>query len=298
MTIKYLVFGGGATAGFAMYGSFKYLCNKNIINIQNIRDIYATSVGTMLAVAISLNHSYDILDDYLIKRPWEKITKITHEKFLNIGNEKGLFGDELIEEIIGPLITSAGLDLSITLLEFYNYNKICIHFFTIDINNIPSTTSDINYKNHPDIPLITAIRMSSAIPMIFKPVCIENKCYIDGGLILNFPLDVCLNETKCDESEVFAFKNIVARSSKEILKNTNIFDYIAQIFYTFENLLDSTSMQKNIKNIIINKSIYNTFNLSSWHDILSNSEIRENMINYGMECSEKFLKDSDLKTEE
>ena len=35
--------------------------------------------------------------------------------------------------------------------------------------------------------------MSSAFPLMFIPICIDNNCYIDGGLLNNFPLNECLD---------------------------------------------------------------------------------------------------------
>lgn len=38
-------------------------------------------------------------------------------------------------------------------------------------------------------PIIPAILASSAIPVLFTPITIENKLYIDGGVLNNFPID-------------------------------------------------------------------------------------------------------------
>lgn len=38
-------------------------------------------------------------------------------------------------------------------------------------------------------PLIRAIMASSSIPFFFKPVMIEGKMYVDGGLLNNFPIE-------------------------------------------------------------------------------------------------------------
>ena len=45
-------------------------------------------------------------------------------------------------------------------------------------------------------PLIPAICASSAIPVIFEPVRIDDKLYIDGGVLNNFPIEPLLNS--CD----------------------------------------------------------------------------------------------------
>ena len=43
-----------------------------------------------------------------------------------------------------------------------------------------------NYETYPLMSVITAIRISCSIPVIFEPVLFEGDYYIDGGLINNF----------------------------------------------------------------------------------------------------------------
>ena len=73
MTIKHLVLSGGAAGGFAIYGALKYLSQNNFWNIDNITNIYSTSIGSLLSVFISLKYDWTALDDYIIKRPWDKV---------------------------------------------------------------------------------------------------------------------------------------------------------------------------------------------------------------------------------
>ena len=47
MVIKYLVLGGGGGGGFSIYGALKYLSEKNYYDINNIKSIYSTSVGSI-----------------------------------------------------------------------------------------------------------------------------------------------------------------------------------------------------------------------------------------------------------
>ena len=91
MTIKHLVIGGGGPFGLSAIGALKYLHEKEFWNIKNIKSIYATSVGALVAVYISLNYDYDYIIEYLVKRPWEKLLEeIGVENIIELYNNKGL----------------------------------------------------------------------------------------------------------------------------------------------------------------------------------------------------------------
>jgi predicted acylesterase/phospholipase RssA len=72
-SIKHLVISSGGPAGIMMYNILRTLNMKGVWNIQNIRTIYGSSVGSFIAILIALNYDWSTMDDYIIKRPWDKI---------------------------------------------------------------------------------------------------------------------------------------------------------------------------------------------------------------------------------
>ena len=76
MPIKHIVLGGGGPGGYVLYGALKYLSKEKYWNIDDIKSIYCTSIGTLIGIFISLRYTWDDLDDYLIKRPWDKVINI------------------------------------------------------------------------------------------------------------------------------------------------------------------------------------------------------------------------------
>ena len=84
MTIHHLVIGGGGPFGFTAFGVLKHLHDVNFWNIKNIKTIYATSVGTLLAAFLLLGYDYSYIYDYFVKRPWEKIFNPMCKFFLSL----------------------------------------------------------------------------------------------------------------------------------------------------------------------------------------------------------------------
>ena len=120
MTIKHLVFGGGGAGGYAIYGVIKHLAENNFWNIENIKSIYSTSIGGLIGIYTSLKYDWNIIDDYLIKRPWNKVINIKPINIINMWNEKGMLNEDVIKLILKPLLEAKDLDENITLKELFS----------------------------------------------------------------------------------------------------------------------------------------------------------------------------------
>ena len=134
MTIKHIVISGGGPTGLMSYGAAKYLNNVDFWNIKDIISIHGTSIGALIAVLISLKMKWEDLDDYLIKRPWEKTFEITPDDFLNIFYTKGIVNNKIINIIIEYLLKVNGLSNDVTMEEFYKFNNIELNFYSVEMN--------------------------------------------------------------------------------------------------------------------------------------------------------------------
>ena len=82
MTIEHIVLGAGGPVGLVSYGILRELTENNFIKYENIKSIYATSIGTFIGLIYILNIEWDWIDDYLIKRPWEQLLNFTSNDYL------------------------------------------------------------------------------------------------------------------------------------------------------------------------------------------------------------------------
>jgi predicted acylesterase/phospholipase RssA len=291
--IKHLVISGGGPSGLNTYGAIKYLSKNNFLDMNHIKTIYGVSIGAFLGVILSLKYDWDTLDDYFIKKPWNKVINFSPEIIFNAWETKGLVGDEFVKNGLESLLAAKELSIDITLKEFYEYSNIDIHMFAIDINHQPITLTDISYKTFPDLQLIKALYMTTAIPLLFKPVIIDDKCYIDGGFITNFPLDICLKDTNCDPSEVLSFKNHWSIDdsiiSSTITQKSSILQYW---IYLIKILLNQIKIDKEDIKIdnIVNCLIEDCSELNEWKDVLLNKQLREKLIKKGEQSAFLFKK--------
>jgi len=311
--IQHLVFSGGGPAGLINYGAVKQLAKENVWSLAAIKSIYGCSVGAFLGIIVSLGYDWDWLDDYFIKRPWEKMFSLSAQTILDAYDEKGLLGEKLFLEALKPLFRAKDLSEHCTLKELYEFNHIDIHLFTTNINTERLTKVDLSYKTHPDITVLTALCMSTSYPLAFKPVCIADDCFIDGGLMNNFPLNDCLDQTGCKPEDVLAFKNswvtdvdhgtsagtsagagtgtsagTGTNTDIKITQTSTIIDYMLILMKKMQKEICTERQQRTVLHIVT-CHIKNLAGLSNWIKALATEDMRAMLINQGVEDANAFL---------
>lgn len=285
--IEHIVINGGGPTGFLSYGALKCLFKNNFVDMKHIKTIYGTSVGAIIGVVLTMGYDWDTLDDYFIKRPWEKVFKIEPENFFEMYYSKGLFQFNMVSEILKPLLTAKELSDSITLSEYYEYNRIEHHFFTVEMNSFKKI--DLNYKTHPNLSLITALEMSSAVPVLFKPVIIEDKCYIDGGLIDNYPINECLNNEKCKCDQILGISNKWTHDNIIIEDNMNLFQYLQASLEQIVKYVQRSDKAVNIRYEVKCLCDKNLGEYSNWIQYMKDSSKRKELIENGIKYADLFL---------
>ena len=233
-TIKHLVLSGGGVTGFTFYGILRETHRDGLWKLENIETMYGTSIGAALAVILALGYEWDILDTYLIKRPWQNIFKIDLYSLLNVFDKKGIFDIKIFEEMMGPLFAGMEIPLDITMREFYEKTGKEIHMFSTELNSMRPV--DISYKTHPDWKVVQGIYCSSTLPIVFEPYMETEestnikKCYVDGGFFINYPLENCIQDTGAQLDEILAVNKLQNTSDISIGTESTFFDYILIAF--------------------------------------------------------------------
>ena len=194
MTIKHIVLSGGGYKGFYSIGALKYLAENNFYDIENIENIYGTSVGTIIGAALCLKLNLSDICEYVINKPWHKDFNFKIESLLDVYSKKGIINKSFIVSIFDNLLKSENLKQNITLKELYD--KCNINFYIFVVNFTTYELVKLSHKTHPDLELLEAIYMSCSLPFIFQPAYYNNECYIDGGVINPYPLNVCIADLK------------------------------------------------------------------------------------------------------
>jgi predicted acylesterase/phospholipase RssA len=284
MNIKHIVLSGGAQIGFSIYSALTRMIQKEFIDMSKIETMYATSAGTFVSVISSLPISDEDVYNYMTNRPWENIFPLHPNNILNIYSTKGLYDSSFIDELFKPLFACCDLSMDINMKEFYEFTNIEHHFFSVDLNKMDLI--NISYKTHPELPLLKAVHMSSAIPYIIQPVFYEDKCCIDGGAMSNFPINFCLEDTKCNKNEVLGIKSTSIYNNPKVDANSNLFD----VTYTF--LYHSINAVRVKPNDDINYLINipsNGIQLSALRETIISKEAREKLFEDGIIICDEYI---------
>jgi len=236
--IENIVIAGGGSTGLIAHGILQALEKRGAYSINNIKRIYGTSVGALLAVLLALKYEWEVLDKYLIERPWHKVFQINVSTFFAAYQKRGLLGIEVFHEILTSLFLGKDLEPQITLKELYEYSGIEIHMYTVNVNTF--TLCDLSHLTHPDWAVIDAVYASCAIPTVFAPLVKEGVYYCDGGLIMNYPIGPCI-DAGIPLDRILGIPNQVEPDDNAAIDDdSTLFEYIMCIMqHSFHRVISS-----------------------------------------------------------
>ena len=304
--IKHLVLCGGGPIGLLQYGALKNLSNNNIINRSTLESIYATSIGSVIAFIYMLNFDWAWIDDFFIKRPWEKLVNLSYVAYLNIFYDKGIVNKNIIINALKSLFLAKEINLTITLLEFYELTKIEFNIYTCNLTTFKK--EKLNHNNTPNLELIDALYMSSSVPVMFVPLYINNCYYLDGGIFINCPINECIFDKKCDADEIICFTNDkrepldlsnnfyeennynYGSTNCQLTQEANFFEYLIYIIKTLFNKLSIIENENivAIKNSVNTSLTEQTIDLKYWTYVVKTASEREYLIKLGEIQGEKL----------
>jgi NTE family protein len=161
-----LVLSGGGNRGAIHIGVLHAFDEYNI----NIDAISGTSAGAIIGAlycsGLSALELKDILDSQTIR------------KMLNLRFAKDGIAD--MKSLRKLLETN---------IQHNSYDKLKKKFFVC-----ASDIYEADYEIFSDGDLISHVCASASVPIIFKPLIINNKHYVDGGLFNNLPVEPVLNK--------------------------------------------------------------------------------------------------------
>ena len=284
MTIKHLVISGGGPSMIQVLGAIQHLEEKEYISLKNIETIYGTSAGAIVGVLLCLGFDWETINDYIIKRPWHDVFPIKVQSILEAYSKKGIFNISTIEKCFKPLLDAKDISMNVNLEEFFNLSHIELHLFSFEINEYK--IHDISYLTHPKLSLLQAIHMTCSLPVLFTPVCIDEKCYIDGGVFCNYPLNYCIESGKSLD-EILGIKNKYSSDSPIINAESTIMDFLLGFIYKAVFSVNTDHAQSQLKNEDVCDSKSLSFEVL--RSALKSIEVRRELHSSGITSAIEFL---------
>ena len=289
MTIKTIVLSGGAYKGFYTIGALKHLTEVEFYNIDNIERIYGTSVGSLLGAIICLKLNWDDMIEYAINKPWHKSFKFSIDTLLDTISKKGFIQRKFIEDIFVNLLKGAGLNTSSTLTDLYTHSNIELNIFSVNMTKFK--LERFSYRTMPDMKIIDAVYKSCSMPFIFQPQYYKNNCYVDGGVINPYPMNICIEDlTKenpnFDKKEILGFK-IVDDTLEPSKEDSSIFQFgFYMIYRLIKENYNYICNEEIVYELIIPSS---TLSMTDAQNIILDKNTRKKIIKEGENYAKLFL---------
>ena len=180
--IKNLVFSGGGVKGYSFIGCLKALEELNIT--QDIKAISSTSIGSLFSILFIIGYKSKELEQIFSNIDFNNLQNF---EILNFKNNYGFDNGDNIMKFLQVLLTEKKIDPEITFLQLFEKTKI--KFIITGTNISKQKIVYFNYKIYPDMKVLTALRITMSIPIIYEYVRFEDDIYVDGGLLDDYPID-------------------------------------------------------------------------------------------------------------
>tara|TARA_B100000941_G_C28492688_1_gene548925 strand:- start:266 stop:1105 length:840 start_codon:yes stop_codon:yes gene_type:complete len=267
--IDTIYFNGGAIRGIGYIG-FLYYLEKNDL-IKNIKTMRGTSMGALILGFYLLGYDSKSMIKKLIELD---LTEIIDIEFSKVLNRSSVLEGKGMEKILKKFIKCKNCK-NITFSQLYT--KSGIHFTVTGSDIINYKSINFNHETSPDMKLITALRITSAIPFVFPPIRYKDGLFTDGCLFDMF------NHDYDNENLLY----VCVSDRKEVLEeNTPLYKFGPMIIGGLFRYLSEVMLNK-CKNSIELQLDENIDNF----DFGANNDKLISLFNQGYESSMKFFEE-------
>ena len=187
MKIDTLVLSGGGPSGIAYPTIFKALYEHDILTpeLSEIREMIVTSAGIIMAYCLLLHMENNAIHEFIQRFDLSSSLQLEDVSIDGLLFEGGLFETSAVKNIIRSLTRNILHKDDITLHELYLHTPITL---TVKVFNITKKVYEfISHHTHPTMSIITLAQITTAIPILFKPIVYEGHTYCDGGIRSGYP---------------------------------------------------------------------------------------------------------------
>ena len=213
---------GGSLMGIINLGCIQYAFDNYYL--KDLDNYFGTSSGAFICYLLAIGYTPIEIMVYICTK---EVIESLHETVDIVGlfrsDSKGLAKFEYIAQILEKMtIEKTGVLLTMGDLKRKFGKSLTICTYNITAGKTVYVSSD----SHPDMPCITALRMTSNLPYIFEPFCYRDNFYIDGGVCDNFPIMKAMSDPS---NKVIGFDldyNYAVKDGRDITNMT----FLANLF--------------------------------------------------------------------
>ena len=230
--IRNLVLSGGSVRTVSVVGCLLYLHEQRLL--QGVTTVVGTSAGAILGFMLVLGYTptevVGLLKDVLIGKGYHKL-RLDDLLSLNIFETFGLDSGENIVAFLRDVLEKATGLRDVTFMEL---TKRCGKNLVVCVANVSrQSTEYMCVDDTPDVSVITAIRMSGALPIVFSPVRHSNgDLYVDGALYEALPIGYIsarFNNDMLRDTLAISMTNATGKNMLQSARQPDLPSYLAAL---------------------------------------------------------------------
>jgi predicted patatin/cPLA2 family phospholipase len=272
--INCLCFSGGGVSGFSFISAIERLIENKIFKLEDIDRFVGTSAGAIISFFLNIGIELSEIKDFIYKFNFSKL--IGEINCITLLEDFGINNGERIKLIFIKFLQLKFNKTDITFEELYNITKKKLIIIGTNLSEYKEAVFSVDTT--PNFSVITALRISLSIPVIFTPIVIDGITYVDGAIINNFPIN------HCPVNNTFGFY-VIYRP----VKINAFYDLILSCMSTTMNTISNIYLNNNNKNII---QIINPSNQITSFNITS--DMIDNIMKLGVDAVNKYLEINNL----
>ncbi len=186
MNITHLVLSGGGMHGVMFLGALRYLYLKNLH--KKITHIAGCSIGSFVGLMFALKLQIEEMEELVYNMQNDnELCNVPIKNYIKLITEYGICDMELFINHLKNLVKKKypHLDGNLTFKDISKIFGINLYMSATNINSCENKIFSI--EDTPDICVYDACCASMCIPLLFKPIHIDDY-YYDGALTNNFPI--------------------------------------------------------------------------------------------------------------
>lgn len=266
-----LVLSGGSIRAIAILGALQYAYDNSLLT--KVTTYIGTSAGAMISYLLCIGYTPIEIIVYLCTH--QLMERLQSFNLVSMLQGRGASSFNQLSEHLEKM-TIAKIGYLPTIGDVYH--KLGKSLICATHNLTESRTEYIRHETHPEVPCITALRMSANLPLVFERYRYGRCFYVDGGISDNFPIQLA------DLPDNKALCISLARDKPKLEEGAelNTLEYIYELMFipidqSMACKIDSASERCNIVNIPASKFKFFNFNLSCTDKLNLFSEGYEHM---------------------
>lgn len=316
MSWQNIVIEGGGSKGIACLGALDYLYTQTPERITSVKRYAGSSAGSLIALFLVLGYTPREVLQIVMANTSRNMRSNWFWYPSNIMSCFGLNTRSRFIKYVKKYFKQKHFDPRVTFQQLYERTEK-----TLVITGTNISKRKVDYFSHitsPDMPVIDAIQASVNIPYYFTKFNYKGDYYIDGGVLMNFPLyyfdKYASTGTLCADSKqlpsVFPKEESIQCNKKctigiktiDVDYNSdgkyiggdaikNLYDYTVSTIHTLFRGIERLYIKENYWERTIAIHLTMDINLTEFNPPL---EIQEELWQLGIQAAEKYCIEHDV----